>query len=223
MAIILIYLFCSITSCVKVQQPCKRHYAFDFPISVTPKDTFMVGDTIWWEMNLPNEILDQEDGTYIDIANFELFFSFMISKADSTVPVTGNGQIHLFNLIERIGKITQRQNGLLYTYIQTESTQNKRFLMGCVPTISGTYSGSFRFPNLYFNKDNSPYESLTISDSTCEETLTYRSKITINNKDINYHMVEGICQYTLDGRRLCYEPASDIYMHSIYAFHVKEP
>ena len=210
--------------CIKIPQPCTKDYAFEFPVSVTPRDTFIVGDTIWWEVDIPNEILDRNSGAYIDITNFELFFEFSTEKLDSTIPITGNGVNHLFVFVEDKGQMVQRTSGLSYAYLLTTSIQEKHLRIGCIPTESGTYNGGFAFPILYHEKDAGfNNDHLEISDPNCRETITPYSKILVNNKDVNYHMMEGFCRYTLDGERRCYGPESELPMHSFYAFHVKEP
>ena len=174
-------------------------------------------------MEIPNRLLDHNSGAYIDLTHFELFFSFIISKIDSTEPITGNGNTNLFELVEHTGSIKQRSNSLLYTYLMTQSVKNKHIKFGCVPSECGTFNGAIGFPNLFINKDQTTNEALEISDPDCEETLTSYSKISINHKDINYHMLEGTCRYTLAGERRCYGPVTELPMYSLYAFHVKEP
>ena len=218
----LLSFYWNILGCIKMPQPCAKDYAFEFPITVTPQDTFTVGDTIWWEMNLSNQLLDHSSGEYIDLTNFELFFGLGLEAVDSTVPVTGNGQNHWFELVQDVGHITQQQSTLSYTYIQTASTQDKRFRIGCIPSKRGTFSGEVYFPKYYTRKDHSLREELQIVDPNCEETLTFNSKIIVNNKDNNHHMIDGICRYTTDGRRLCYPTADEVENYGHYAFHVKE-
>ena len=218
---VLFYVLSTACGCIKVPQPCSKNYAFGIPISVTPQDTFIVGDTIWWEMNLPNQLLDHSSGEYIDLTDFELFFGLGLELVDSTVPVSD--QTPWFELIEDKGQITQRQNTFLYTYIQTVSTQEKQFRIGCIPSRKGTFSGEIYFPNYFVNKDQSLRDELQIVDPNCEETLTLKSKIIANNKDNNHHMIDGICRYTTDGRRVCYQTADELQSYGHYAFHVKEP
>jgi len=218
----LIFLSC-LAGCIERPQPCVKDYAFKFPISVTSRDTFVIGDTIWWEMSISNLITDAKNGEEIDFTNFELFFVFSVGALDSTVPVTGSGVNHLFDFVSPKGKVVQRSNVLEYTYFLTESVENKCFTIGCIPREEGTYVGSLRFPNLYFNADREATDGLYISDSSCREMLTFLSEIEVNNRDINYHMMEGICLYYLDGGRFCYGPESEIPTYSGYAFHVKEP
>lgn len=193
---LLLYTLASIGGCIKIPQPCAKDYAFDFPVTVTPKDTFIVGDTIWWEMNIPNQLLDRASGAYIDLTDFELFFDFIISKVDSTEPITGSGQTHLFVPVEDKGKIIQNQGIFAETYFTTVSTQDKQFRLGYVPTQSGTYFSEVNFPSLYSRKDSDLDDELQIVDPNCEETLTFLSKIIVNNRDMNYHMVDGVCKYT---------------------------
>ena len=221
-AILLAGLCYSYLGCIQLP-PCAKHYAFEFNISVTPKDTFEIGDTIWWEMNAPNQMFDKNSNTYIDLTNFELFCSFGISVVDSTVPITGNGQIHLFQYTEVAGRVEQYNNGLLQTYLMTSTVSDKYFKIGFIPTESGTYASEIHFPWLFFEKDADPYDELQIADTFCEELLTYDSYFVVNNKEMNYHMVEGTCRYNREGNRICYGSEEDVPNYGVYAFHVKEP
>ena len=203
--------------------PCAKDYAFEFHVSVTPQDTFTVGDTIWWEMNVPNQMLDQKTGAYVDLTDFELFFGFLISKIDSTEPITGSGHTHLFTPVEDIGRIQQHVNTLAYTYFIMESTQDKRLRLGFIPTEKGSFNSTVYFPAYYYNLEQDQYDQLEIVDSTCRETLTYNSRIIVNNKEINYYIAEGTCRYNSRGERSCFPPASELTRYNTYAFHVKEP
>ena len=214
--------FSLLTSCL-LQEPCTKHYAFEFPVTVTPQDTFIIGDTIWWEMDIPNQLMDHNSGDYVDITDFELFFSFGIEKIDSTAPITGSGHIHLFVPVVGIGSIEQRNNVLAYTYLLTKSIQDKHFKIGFIPTMKGTYNGSVSFPALYYNLEDEYSEELIITSPQCRETITHYSSFKVNDGDINYHMLEGTCRYTLAGERRCYGPISELPMYSLYAFHVKAP
>ena len=220
---LLLYLLVSIWGCMKVPEPCAKDYAFEFPIIVTPKDTFTVGDTIWWEMNVPNQLFDTTSGEYIDLTNFEVFFWFAISKLEPNITVTGSSHTNLFSFVAELGRVEQNIGTLYSVYFLTHTTQDKRFRIGCIPTQVGTYDAVLYFPRLYFDGEGLLGEELQVVDANCKEFITQRSKITINNKELNYHMMEGVCRYTPDGSQDCYGPQSELSMHSVYAFHVKEP
>ena len=220
---VLLYLLVGIVGCMKVPQPCSKSYAFEFPISVTPQDTFIVGDTLWWEMDIPNQLFDTTSGIYVDLTDFEVFLWFAISKLEPNITVTGNGHTHLFDFVPEVGHVEQQNRALYSVYFFTHTTQDKRFKIGCIPTQVGTYNAAMYFPHLYFDGEGFTGEELQIVDPNCKEYITQRSKITINDKELNYHMMEGICYYTSSGIRECYGPQSELPMHSVYAFHVKEP
>ncbi len=44
---VLLYVVSTVCGCIKIPQPCAKDYAFEFPVTVTPKDTFVLGDTIY--------------------------------------------------------------------------------------------------------------------------------------------------------------------------------
>ena len=172
---------------------------------------------------MSNQLMDKSNGAYIDLTNFELFFGFSLEVVDSTVLITSNDQTQWFELIQDLGHVKQQQNTLFYTHIQTHSIQDKRFRIGCIPSRAGTFSGEIYFPNFYVNKDHDLDDELQIVDSTCEETLTFNSKIIVNNKENNHHMIDGICKYTVDGIRSCFPAVDEIPSYGYYAFHVKNP
>ncbi len=68
---------------------CEQHFAFEFPMSVTPQDTFNIGDTIWHEMLLPQKLLDKNSGEYVDMKDFNLYFEIAVSRWDSNTIVEG--------------------------------------------------------------------------------------------------------------------------------------
>ena len=87
----------------------------------------------------------------------------------------------------------------------------------------GTYDAGISFPNLYADGEGLLGSELQIADLDCKEFITQRSKITINDKNLNYHMMEGVCRYMSNGNQHCYGPQAELPMQSVYAFHVKEP
>ena len=174
-------------------------------------------------MDISSAVLDYNSGEYIDLANFDLFFSFGMEKLDPMEPVTGNGHIHLFNPVVEVGALQQNTNGLVYTYLLPESEENKQFKVGFIPTDTGSFAGSVSFPTLYYNMERETSgDKLYINESTCRETITYNSKIEVNGKEVNYYLMEGICRSSLDGIEYCYDYHPDsLPNYNIYAFHVK--
>ena len=217
----LLYLVYSTIGCIKVPQPCSKNYAFGFPISVTSQDTFTVGDTIWWAMDIPNQLFDTTSGEYIDLTDFELFFWFGIAKLEHNSVVSS--QTHLFNFTAELGGIEQDIDVFNSAHFLMQSTNDKRFKVGCIPTKAGAYDAEIGFPNLYGTGEGLRGEELQVVDPNCKEFITRKSKITINNGEINYHMMEGVCRFLSNGNQHCYGPESELHTYSVYAFHVKEP
>ena len=217
----LFYLVYSTIGCIKVPQPCSKNYAFGIPISVTPQDTFTVGDTIWWEMDIPNQLFDTTSGEYVDLTDFELFFWFGVGKLEHNGLI--QSYVSSFDFVAEIGRVEPQFGAIPAMHFLTHSIQDKRFKIGCIPRQVGTYDAGISFPDLYLNGEGLRGDELQVVDPNCKEFITRKSKITINNKEINYHMMEGICRSDPDGNPLCYEPISEAPMHNVYAFHVKEP
>ena len=212
----------TLTACI--QDNCVKNYAFEIPITVTPKDTFVVGDTIWWEMDIPNQLLDHSTGYYIDVTDVELYFSFFISEVDSTLPAGEPSKIDAFTPVENIGSIQQLSVPSQRVNFRPVSVTDKRFRHGMVALEAGTYHTSLYWSSDYITQEREEKEEFITQDPMCQEYMTIDSKVIVNNNQTNYHMIDGICKLRSDGTRSCYgtiggRPAQN----GSYAFHVKEP
>ena len=201
-----------------VGKGCHKEYAFNFPMTVTPQDTFSIGDTIWYEMNLPNEILDRNSGEYIDFTDFKLYFTFDIETVDSTTYVQ-SAQLD-FDIVTDIGQFELVTNTFIYADIYTKSINEKHFRFGLIPKKSATYTSGINFPGYYFDlEDNS---ELNLAHPECSEVMITESTRRINNGAVNYHMVDGFFKYdNYDSTRYDYGTYDHYSNKGGYAFHVK--
>ena len=218
--IILIPVVASLSSCL--DRNCYKFYAFEFPLTVTPQDTFMIGDTIWWEMNVPNQAFDKSTGDYIDITDFEFYLSLMVSEVDSTQPFPMPSLIDEFIIVQDIGRLEPTNRLSNKTYVKTYSIQDKIFRFGLISNRVGTFSCSLFWPRDYYDLEQEYRDPFFISDPNCWEFITLDSKIVVNNGETNYHMLAGTCNRRSDGSLVCYD-STEIYGSGTYSFHVKAP
>ena len=216
-----ILLFLTLIGCI--QDNCVKNYAFEIPITVTPKDTFVVGDTIWWEMGIPNQLLDHSSGNYIDLTNFELYLSFFISEVDSTLPVGEPSKIDAFIPIENMGYIQHLTVPSQRVNFRPISVIDKRFRHGMVASETGTYNTSLYWSIEHRAREREEQEELIDLDLKCQEYLTIDSRVVVNNEETNFYLVENVCQLRNDGSRSCYGSKETHIASGNYAFHVKEP
>ena len=201
---------------------CYTFYAVELPIQVTPKDTFTIGDTIWWTLDVPNQWLDQNSGRYIDVTNFELYLAFFVSDLDTTVPITGISQIDLFTPVEDVGWIEAPNVRSRRLNFKTQSITEKRFRLGMIPTRAGSYNSTLYWPLAYDELEQTNQEAYVVSNPNCREYLTPESTLPVNNGASNAHFLEGLCKRHPDGTRSCYERLELHAKNGSYAFHVKE-
>ena len=201
---------------------CRVLYAVELPIQVTPKDTFTIGDTIWWSLDVPNQWLDQNSGQYIDVTNFELYLAFFVSDLDTTVPITGISQIDLFTPVEDVGQIEAPNIRSRRLNFKTQAITEKRFRLGMIPTKAGSYNSTLYWPLAYAEAEEFSEDGLLVQDPNCYEYLTPESTLPVNNGASNSHFLEGLCKRHPDGTRSCYERLELHAKNGSYAFHVKE-
>jgi hypothetical protein len=81
-----IFVFININSCKK---RCDIAYVFDMPISIYPaKDTFMVGDTFYIEINTPTLMHNSDNNTYVNLAKHGIpvyIDTYLITDKDSNM------------------------------------------------------------------------------------------------------------------------------------------
>ncbi|WMX17031.1 hypothetical protein [Aureispira sp. CCB-E] len=206
----------AISSCL-TSNPCLKYYSFEFPVKVTAQDTFSVGDTIWYEMDLSNQLLDKNSGSYIDFTDYELYFSLNFSKVDTGMVY---GATLLFDLYAEVGEIKQNVNGFAYTYIHFDDVNNKKFRIGVIPKHKGVFSSSISLPSYLCNKEVSDTERLNIGSENCIEYMCDESGAKINNGNINYYLVDGVCQWTTDSLEICYGTYDESASKGGFAFVV---
>jgi hypothetical protein len=215
--IIIASFFCLAATCVKTPD-CGYNYAFIFPVSVTAQDTFSLGDTIWYELDISNNILDNKTGEYIDFTNFELYFELDISRLDTNFNIFVP---HWFDYYVEEGEINQSTSGpFLITFFYTKSIQEKGFKIGVIPRYRGTFLSQTTLPRRYLSIEMDRYDRLAVTDTECDEYIYDESRVSINNDSSNYHHVNDLCQIGSTGSNICY--TYQTMQQGGFAFHVKD-
>lgn len=211
-----LFLFLLVLACGSKNR-CYINYGFQFPLSVTLQDTFSIGDTIWYEMNLTNQLLDENSGNYIDLTDYELFFGLTIGKIDTDFIHDVN---HQFKIHAEKGSVTRETNHFIYTYLHFKSINEKHFKVGLIPQKKGCYSTAVNLPSIFVYKEEK--DELNITNTKCWEKLWPNTHTFTNNGQSNYHLVENICQYSpYDSVISCYDD-SVRHKKGGYAFCVTE-
>ena len=215
--IIIASFFCLAATCAK-EERCFHEYSFTFPVSVTVQDTFSLGDTIWYELDIPNEILDNKNGESIDFTDFELYFELDISRLDTNFYITTP---QLFDFYIEKGNLSQGVTGPYLTkYFYTQSIQEKKFKIGVIPKHTGTFLSQTTLPSKYLSIEMDRYDKLLVTDTECHEYMYDESRISINNDSSNYHHVNDKCLLSsYDSLEFCY--TYNTMSYGGFAFHVK--
>jgi hypothetical protein len=143
--------------CKKISFDCtKQKYGFNLSVIAYPnKDTVVIGDTIWFEINSPTKLRDTITGQiieYVNVANLGSLLSF------DRLSVTGEFTDHSanrFNFLLRNGReIAAIDANWEKNYLFTEANNKYIFLLGVVPKEKGIYSILFsRAANVYRSTD----------------------------------------------------------------------
>jgi hypothetical protein len=191
-------------------------------MDITPQDTFTIGDTIWCEMRLPKELLDNASNRYINFEYSDLYFEMNISKWDSNK--VGGGMLN-FEIVQVAGSVTRFIDNFVYTYLEFESTLNRHFHFGLVPKVAGKYDIGIDFPFEYEEKEHLPSndpERFRLTDSPCSQFMAEHSGVVINNGAINYHLIDGLCLPSIySGDTFCMAPYEVVAKNGIYVFVVR--
>jgi len=156
---------------------------FDLQVLISPlQDTFKIGDTIWIEMSVPNELTDQISNEMITVKSYDFKVVQGLYRLESS---DYPGAFFEFERIETVGTyIPANSNGALFRMITEVADEKQRFLVGLKPRFSGLFQIDF----FNFNADLKcqPLPALGKELNTLE--ITY----TMNNGDLeenNYPML----------------------------------
>ena len=203
---------------------CTRKFEFHFPATITQGDTFDIGDTLWMEMDLPNQLIDHQTGEWIDLSEFDLYFSFSIEKRDT---IYVNNAVKDFELVEGIGSFTQEGTGrFISTYTHFKSKTERELYLGIVPKKSGVYFMALSLPIEYAIAEEStiPEEQLKIISSDCYQGMVEYSGTRFVGGASNYYLITQYpCQQAspTDTLRICRSDSTFMAHGGGHAFVVR--
>jgi hypothetical protein len=118
-------------------------YSFTIPAEIYPKqDTFNTGDTIWIDIQMPDEIEEDISGNKMPFSKLDinnLRFDFFGYSFDSLGIILSYNPIGFFNISSLFGSSKQIGNGFTaHAIIELDKT-NKKCLLGVVPQKMGEY------------------------------------------------------------------------------------
>jgi hypothetical protein len=211
----------SLHACIK--QDCIRELEFHFPATITQGDTFSIGDTIWMEMSLPNELIDHQTGESIDLSDFDLYLRFNVEKIDTMYV---NTSIYNFELVERVGSFSQSGGGrFLSTYVHFKDIKDKRFQIGIIPKKKGVYAMALSLPLEYgvFEDSLDSDDWIKLFPSTCYHFITKYSGTRFVGGCPNYYLMRNYpCQQSSpsDTLIICRDDSTFVAQRGGHAFVV---
>jgi hypothetical protein len=126
------------------EYPGGYRYSFTIPAEIYPKqDTFNIGDTIWIDIQMPDEIEEDISGNKMPVSNLDvnnLRCDFVGYSFDSLGRSLSYNPIGFFNISTIFGSSKQIGNGFTAHAILEFDKTSKKSLIGVVPQRSGEYA-----------------------------------------------------------------------------------
>jgi hypothetical protein len=210
-------------SCKK-NKKCSRDYQLEHPVSVYPiKESYTIGDTIWFEMNFPDVfnslVTDMYNGAKehyesIQLKDFDFHRNFLriFKLQDNTIPAFGQEDAwNAFTSIHILGNVVfEGQEGLEYKLLYSNGIYHMK--IGVICNESGNFLFSPLFLNYYFSACfGGYYQDLT---PACEQEIITRIHFPVNRQPngtclTNYHlfkqfMNEGVSNDTNRIKNQCF-------------------
>lgn len=171
---------CNITS----SPLCQRIFEFEIPLSLTPSnDTIQVGDTLWLESFIPNQLADKKTNEIVDVTGFDFKIRANISRMEiESTPDALNDFtfINIFGNVELLALSSITKSKIHYNF--TGNSQNLK--VGLIPQKPGLYQISFY--NLTMEIENVDITK----NSECREDLVI-TYIMNDGKENNYYLLES--------------------------------
>jgi hypothetical protein len=170
------------SGCISCLDPdgedCIKKYNFTIPISIYPvRDTFHVGDTIWVESLVQNNLVNNLTGEEVNISNLDLKFDLYISEYTDT---SDRPSRDIFKIENQIGGF--QPYGSFFSRINFAIDNNHRnFKAGLVPTEKGVDAGTFC---LIFDYVVHDYEQSDILNKNCLDLISF-NYLTNQGRDSN--------------------------------------
>lgn len=170
----------SFNSCIK--SDCNRRYTFEFPASLYPAlDTFSIGDSIWYEMNIDKQIMDVVIGELVDITALEINFNMRIARYD-TIHYTRANLDFNYHVVQGEQYFSANTTSNLFF----EANKDKAIKLCLIPKKPGGFALGTSIENDIFD------DEINLNDD-CTEYLNKDSKVIINdNVDNNVEILNGL-------------------------------
>ena len=186
---ILLFLLVTLFIYTCKKSSCTRSFEFHFPATITEGDTFSIGDTLWMNMTLPNQLTDHQTGNRVDLSGFDLYFGFSIDKLDTIYVHDATAD---FELLEAVGHYREKQGGRFTAiYAHFKSITEKELRLGLVPRKRGVYMLALALPIEYglAEEPTNSVEGIKIIPSSCYQRITEYSGTRFNSGRINYSLI----------------------------------
>lgn len=167
------------TTCHK--QPCEATYSFEIPFSITEKDSFRIGDTIWLSSTINPQLQDRITKSNINVSAFDFKIFCGLYRRDTTVFDQAE---KYFNFINSVGRFDSKISS---TTVQTSVIYDnkngfKSIKIGLVPKKTGIFSIGF------FNLVDD-FTNVKLTQSKCIESI--KGLYNMNeSRDFTYYLIQ---------------------------------
>jgi hypothetical protein len=179
----LFLLFVGVQSSTCHKQPCETTYHFEIPFSITERDSFRIGDTIWLSSQISDNLVDKTTNQSIDVSKFDFQIRCGMYRMDTT---QFDEAEKYFEFINKTGKMEMTIASTIDTKLvyQKETNSSSRVVkIGMIPKKIGIFKISFA--NLTDDITN-----VKLTQSNCIESLKFL--YTMNEgREFNYYLLKN--------------------------------
>lgn len=209
-----LFLVFTFASCDSLfEQECNRRLTVEYFVDIYPvRDTISVGDTLWMEMNIDNEIEDKETGEMLDISNHILYFTVFNTSYD-IIPLNNSASHFDYHQVSGYYQFSSTRSFLAF-----DSPDNKKFKMGLIPKYSGG-----QVIRITILEDQTDYSDIELKDG-CKGFINESSNLFVNEENQrNLHLLEGLYNISQSGDTLPWGTGEEVHRYThVYAFYVEE-
>jgi hypothetical protein len=180
------------TSCLDPDgEDCIKKYNFTIPISIYPvRDTFHVGDTIWVESLVQNNLVNNLSGEEVDISNLDLKFHSAITEYNDSENFYSD---HLFGYVNQVGGF-YRSETLIHIVYADSTNDYRMFKVGMIPLNKGTGSGTFHYTFGYIRND---YDQSDLISKGCLDLIAFNYSTNMGKDSSTYQLLPKTFKQTI--------------------------
>jgi hypothetical protein len=162
------------------KQACETTYDFEIPFSITERDSFRIGDTIWLSSEIRDNLVDKTTNQSIDVSNFDFQIRCGMYRMDT---VQFDEAEKYFEFVNQVGKMEITVASTIDTKVIYQKETNSRVVkVGMIPKKIGIFK--INFANLTDDITN-----VKLTQGDCLETLNMI--YTMNEgRDFNYYLLK---------------------------------